>query len=233
MSNKYWMGLNNPSKTNNEIDIGILGIPYDNAVSRKSGTSDAPGVIRTISKDLSVITENGTNLDGLTVKDFGDLEINSAADPEEAHYRILDVITKEYRNIPILLSIGGDHSITCGILESLCVSQNVGVIWIDSHPDLMNSFFGISYSGESEFSHACSLRRIVELPCVDPSDLLLIGIRNTFPEELEFIRDHNLDVIYSREIGAIHPLELSKYVIDKFSNYNEVYLSFDIELNNR
>jgi agmatinase len=78
-----------------------------------------------------------------------------------------------------LLTLGGEHTITLGPLEAAVERwPEVGVIQLDAHGDLRQSYEG------RPWSHACAMRRAVEafqLP------LLGVGIRSVCPEEVELV----------------------------------------------
>jgi len=210
--------------------VGIIGIPYDGAVTRKAGAREAPSVLRKISKDVGRLTESHIDLGGLRLRDFGDIEL-SATDPEEVHRQIAESVSSLVGENCVLVTLGGDHSITSAVLEAYGPDRRIGVVWIDSHPDLMDSSDGISFIGTSKYSHACSLRRTLELPWVDPSDVLLIGIRNVFPEEREFIDEYGIDVIYARDLVRMSPQVLGTYVNRRFARLSGgVHISFDIDV---
>ena len=228
--NRSWMNLNDPGLPLGECHVGVIGIPYDGAVSRKSGARETPNVLRRISEDVGPLTESQVDLRGLRIRDLGNVEVPNDLCPEDAHKRIADHVKSLGPKDFILATIGGDHSVTCGVLEAYELDDQVGVVWIDSHPDLMDEFGGTRFDGFSKYSHACSLRRIVELPWVDPADVLLVGTRNTFPEEYEFITQYDIDTIYARELSTMSPSTLSKRIIRKFANQLRVYVSFDIDV---
>lgn len=81
-----------------------------------------------------------------------------------------------------VLLIGGDHSTILGYIRALAErNENIGVIQIDAHCDLRNSYEGF------QFSHASIMYNILEAyPQV--SQLVQVGIRDYCPEEENRIR---------------------------------------------
>ena len=55
-----WSGLT--SQPGDDAEIGVLGVPFDNAVSWRGGTRHAPQRIRSITPHLANITEEGLPL---------------------------------------------------------------------------------------------------------------------------------------------------------------------------
>ena len=41
-----WCSLNRPDLSENEVDVVIFGIPFDEGVSYRSGASEGPSVLR-------------------------------------------------------------------------------------------------------------------------------------------------------------------------------------------
>jgi agmatinase len=71
----------------------------------------------------------------------------------------------------------------------------LGVIQFDAHGDLRQEF------EETTFSHACAMRRTLEIPGVD---LLEVGIRSMSVEEREALRDGQVRarILWGHELAA-------------------------------
>lgn len=117
---------------------------------------------------------------------------------------------------------------TTAAVDAFRPEGRIGVLWFDAHPDLMDRYKGLKGREESRFSHACPLRRILELPHVSPEELLLLGIREPIPEELRVIREEGIEVIWARELGRLTPEELVGRIGERFADI-PVYISFDID----
>jgi agmatinase len=82
------------------------------------------------------------------------------------------------QNIPIML--GGEHLVTLGAVRSLVKKfPNLHIIHFDAHADLREDYLGV------KLSHACVMRRCIELGC----GLTQFGIRSGTKEEFEFGRE--------------------------------------------
>ena len=68
--NARWSGL---ESQDNDAEIAVMGIPFDNAVSWRDGTQHAPEVIRSLTPHLGFTTEEGVLLT-VGVRDYGDVE---------------------------------------------------------------------------------------------------------------------------------------------------------------
>jgi agmatinase len=220
------MGLNSLDLCAADIHVGILGVPYDGSVTHEPGAAFAPHVLREISADRWPLTENFVDLTPLKIRDFGDVPV----DNDDAGFT-QEAITKAVAPIAdaaIPLVLGGDHSITSGVVSAF--QKNTGILWIDSHPDLMDVYKGLKGKKESKWNHACPLRRILELPHVRTEDVLIFGVRDFTPEELAFIQDNNIDVMYAQELAASSIEAVVNRIGSRFAHVPHVYISFDIDV---
>ena len=91
------------------------------------------------------------------------------------------------------LFLGGDHSVTIPLHRAFHekVNEPFGVIHIDSHTDLMDSYEG------HHWSHACTARRTLEDLNVAPQHYAFIGIRSWVSAELDYLVEHPDVPVYS------------------------------------
>lgn len=223
-----WMGLDNPELQLEELHVAVVGVPYDGSVSHAAGAAEAPPVLRDISKGLWPHTENLVSLRGLRLRDLGDVMV-AEDDAYATQIAITATIEPIVRAGVIPLVLGGDHSISAGVVASVRSSDRLGVLWVDSHPDVMDTFGALRGKVESRWSHACPLRRICELPHVRADDVLLLGVRDFIPDELKFIREKGIEVLYARDLSRLSPQEVADKIGQRFADAPQVYISFDID----
>lgn len=226
---QLWMGLDNPELSLDELQVAVVGIPYDGSVSHAAGAAEAPAVLRDLSKQLWPYSENLVSLEGLRLRDLGDVAVNP--DDAFATQRAITAMIKPLARasvIPVVL--GGDHSVTSAVVAAFADCDDLGVLWMDSHPDLMDTFGSIRNKEESPWSHACPLRRICELPNVQADNVLLLGVRDFIPQELQYIREQGLEVIYAREVSRMSAHQLAERIGHTFAGVSGVYISFDIDV---
>lgn len=222
-----WMGLNNPHLPITDIHIGIIGVPYDGSVTHERGASEAPDVLREISADRWPLTENLVDLKTLQVRDFGDATVDND-DAFATQKAVTTAVTPIVEAGAIPLVLGGDHSITSAVVKAF-QSKKLGILWIDSHPDLMDTYKGLKGKKESKWNHACALRRICELDHVDLENVLIFGVRDFIPEELQFIHKNHIEVMYAQELHKMSETAIVERIGEKFMNI-PVYISFDIDV---
>lgn len=210
----------------NELDIALLGIPYDGAVEARSGARQGPRQIRDMSSMMRKI-HHVTRINPYTlcrVGDVGDVHFHKIFDIESSHADITDFIETLYCSAVIPISVGGDHSITLPIMRALAKETSVGLIHVDAHTDCCDEEMN------SRYSHGTPFRRAVEEGLLDPTRTIQIGIRGAANSEecWEFGRKHGIRIIYIEEFSKIGV----KNVIDearKIVGDQRTYISFDID----
>ncbi len=216
-----WSGLAGPVDA---AAIGVLGVPFDNAVSWRSGARHAPQRIRSITPHLAAVTEEGLPL-RLQVKDYGDVAYDLNWERFFAAVETLAarIITGPHQ---LALFLGGDHSVGIPLFRAFAGSfaGPVGYIQFDSHPDLADVFEG------HPWSHAATARRNLEQPNLTPNHTAFVGLRSFLTEELVYhaahpeLGWHTARSIYQRGIEAV-----ASDVIAQMQGVEAVYLSLDID----
>ena len=123
----------------------------------------------------------------------------------------------------LTLMLGGDHSVSI-LTERAYREINTGkraIIHIDAHADICDF-----YNGSSN-SHACVNRRALENG-YSPEDITMIGVRSYEADEISFLAHSSVTVYSSEKVNSDTDAVIDA-IIDKYSNYDGVYLSFDID----
>lgn len=219
--NRYWAGCNQPDCV--EADIAIFGILYDGGACFRAGASEGPARIRRLSAEIPPVLETGESFKSLSVCDEGDLFYQG--DFVAAHPTIEAAILKRLCHA-FSLTLGGDHSIVIPVHQAInrCASEDVGLIFIDAHTDLSDTF------QDSAYSNGCPLRRAMELERFSPERTILVGTRCLEPAAQEFIADHNMTMFTAYEIAERGMRAIADEIITRFSGLSNVYLSIDIDV---
>lgn len=214
-----WSGI--PSAE--DAAIGIMGIPFDAAVSFRPGAAHAPAKIRAMSHFIAPITEEGHLIKNLTIRDYGDVD----RDLDWMRYfgTVGEAALKALAH-PFTLFLGGDHSVTIPLHRAFdqVVGHDFGILHLDAHTDLCDTFEG------HRWSHACTERRALELPHLKPENLVFCGIRAFEAEELDFLAAnpgiglHTARAIHQRGIEAT-----AARVVEQLSKVDTIYLTLDID----
>ena len=154
------------------LDVCFVGIPLDAGCSNRSGTRLGPRHIRNESCMIRPVNNTGAApFESLNVADIGDVPINT--------YNLvksMDIIRDYYRRLARAnctpLTMGGDHSLTLGILRGLKEKHGtVGLVQVDAHHDLSDTMFG------EKIAHGTPFRRAIEEDLIDPKHFVQIGLR--------------------------------------------------------
>ncbi len=214
------------TETLTDIDIGVIGVPYDGGVTNRPGTRHGPRAVREASALIRRINSSTgiAPFAAARVRDLGDCWIERPYELEGA----LGEIATFYRAVIaagiVPLSVGGDHSISLPILRAVAASGPVGMVHIDAHCDT-----GVDYMG-SRFHHGAPFSRAVEEGLLDPKRVIQIGIRGSTndPTMWQFSETHGMRVMPMEEVhdhGWRHAVEEARRV----AGTGPVYLSFDID----
>jgi agmatinase len=207
------------------LDVALLGIPYDGGVSYRPGARFGPRAVR---EQSSLIRPWHPVLkvhpfERLRIADCGDIDVvpNSIEATYAAITGRIDAVI-EAGAAPVC--VGGDHSITLGILRSLAKRYGpLGLVHFDAHPDTWDQYFG------SKFFHGTPFRRAVEERLVDPRRMIQVGIRGPLygPEDFAFHDEHGIEVV---RIEAVKEQGTAP-VAERFTRLRgaPVYCSFDID----
>ena len=198
-----------------ESEFVIIGIPDESqSHALRKGTEEAPFKIRQVSNLNDSFERNGKISLGRPfqgsekkVYDFGNI---SRSQIEETY----DEIATSSK-IPI--SIGGDHSITRQIINTLVKRHGkISLVYFDAHPDFVSST--TNYYGSVIYD---------VLSNIDVASSVEIGIRTPEQEELDNIEKFNLKVITPLEIKEQGIKQVSNAFLDKLGD--KVYVSLDMD----
>ena len=181
-----------------DVDIGIVGVPWDGGTTNRPGARHGPRQLRdysTMIRAMHPVTchEPFANTN---CADLGDVPPNPVNIQDS-----LDRITNFYNvlvshNI-VPLTAGGDHLISLPILRALASDGPLGLIQFDSHTDLYPSYFG----GEL-YTHGTPFRQAIEEGLIDPKRFVQIGIRGTAysMEDIEYGLSQGVRIIRIEEL---------------------------------
>jgi agmatinase len=161
-----------------DVDVAIVGVPYDSATSYRSGTRFGPRAIR----EQSLLLWGYNNalqiapFEKLKVIDYGDIDV-VPVDILETYAAIEREVGALLANGCRVISLGGDHSIALPLLR--VHRQKYGplaVVHFDAHPDTWDEEFP-----GRKFSHGTPFRRAIEEDLIDTDAYFQIGIRGPTP----------------------------------------------------
>ena len=180
-----------------EVDIALVGVPFDGGVTNRPGARHGPREVRNQSSLMRVFNQaTGANpYTGLSVRDVGDAWVEQPFELEGALAEIAEFFGEIGRAGIMPISCGGDHSVTLPILRGIARAAPVGLVHFDAHCDTGDDYLG------SKFHHGAPFRRAVEEGLVDPKRTIQIGIRGGIndPKIWAFSHDSGMRVVYMEE----------------------------------
>ena len=209
-----------------DVDIGIIGVPWDSGTTNRPGPRHGPRQLR----DASTMIRAQHPVSGIrpyekfNCADLGDVSINPA-DIEDSMNRITSFYKTVIEKGIKPLTAGGDHLTSLPVLRAIADKGPLGMIHFDSHTDLFHSYFD-----GTMFTHGTPFRRAVEENLLDPKRVIQIGIRGTQydREDLDFaesvgIRVVKIEEFFDRGIEDVM-VEAREIVGEK-----DTYISYDID----
>ena len=239
MNNLYWWGIPTlfrcPHEDPKGADIALIGVPH----STGNGSTErdqhlGPRAVRNISP-LQRRVHGGFQLDPwkqAKVIDAGDVAFPRGNDNEHC----IEQITAFYQNIDAAgarpVSIGGDHSITGGIVQALGRGQLAGgepvcFLHLDAHTDVFTTvdhFLGAKKSAAHWGAY------LADQGQVDPSHSMQIGLRG-HPRTLDWLTpsyEYGYNVVTMaeyRQRGAADVIAQTREMLAG----RPVYITFDLD----
>ena len=209
-----------------DLDIAMVGVPFDGGVTLRPGARFGPREIRNMSSFTRAIHHvTGFNpFDACRIGDIGDVPFSDIFHLENSHDEIRRFYEPLFAAGKIALTAGGDHSITYPIFQALQPKQPIGMVHIDAHTDTWDDNNG------SKFNHGSPFRRAVEANLLDPKRTIQIGIRGAqnSDEGWRYSLDNGMRVIFIEEfdrIGVEAVIAEARRVIGD----GPAYLSLDVD----
>ncbi|WP_037308786.1 agmatinase [Ruegeria halocynthiae] len=181
-----------------EVEVGLVGIPWDGGTTNRPGARHGPRQLR----DYSTMIRTMNPVTGVApfslvnCADLGDVAPNPV-DIQDTLNRVTRFYVDLHNRGVAPLTAGGDHLTTLPVLRALAQSGPLGLIQFDSHTDLFDSYFG-----GHKLTHGTPFRRAVEEGLVDPKRFVQIGIRGTAynNEDVEWGEAQGIRIIRIEEL---------------------------------
>lgn len=208
------------------VDIALVGVPYDGAVTNRPGARHGPREVRNASSMMRTIhpTTRVNPYKLRRVGDGGDVPFTRIFEPEAAHEDIERFFARFKSENVTALAVGGDHSISLPILRALAPDRPVGLIHIDAHTDTWGEFMG------SNYTHGAPFRRAVEEGLIDPHRTIQIGIRGAqnSMEGWDYSQSTGMRVVFMDEVVEMGMEAVGREALRVVGD-GPTYLSFDID----
>lgn len=196
--------------------IIILPVPYDSTSEWRSGSRDGPQAIIDASQYLELYDPELDYEPYRSGIHTLPLVAPVMSGPEQMIQQIYNIALQLIRKPRVLAMFGGEHSVTLGMVKAF-VEHTLGlsVLQLDAHADLRNEYQGTRYS------HACVMRRVVEL-----CPIVQVGIRSFSLEEQRFLEANGMQPFSN----IPQPFDLSNIERIVAALSDEVYVTIDLDV---
>jgi agmatinase len=203
----------------NDASFILFGVPYEKTSSFRHGADKAPYEIRQASWNFERYDlRTGSNFEEILVHDYGDLDVQNLTS-KQMFDTTKTFTTQVLAKGKIPIAIGGDHSITPGIIDAF--PKDIAVISLDAHIDFRQIYKNDIYN------HACVIRRIADH--IPIRNIAVLGIRSAEKQEYEQAQQQGLffrDAFTLEKIGIDTTIQQTKAHLQG----KRIYLTLDIDV---
>jgi agmatinase len=202
------------------VDIAVTGVPFDQAVSHRSGTRMGPEGIRKASAESAwgpFWPWMFDPFDTLAVIDYGDCFFDWGR-KENFPQRLEDHATEIISSGAEMVTLGGDHYISYPLLRAHAKKHGpLALVHFDAHRD-------VEVDDGGRIDHGTMFGYAVREGLIDPRKSVQVGIRTTFAGETTM----GFRIMYADEVHDLAPAQVAKVITDKVGK-SKAYLTFDID----
>lgn len=201
------------------VDLAIVGVPFDTAVTNRPGARFGPRAVRAASANLAWARAWPSPFDPferLNVADWGDISFDHGH-PETVPATIEAAIGAVIGRAGAALMIGGDHFTTYPSLKAHAAKHGapLSLIQFDAHTD--------TWADDGKrIDHGTMFHHAAKEGLIDPAHSAQVGIRTTNDDTLGF---NVLDAVWCHERK---PADIAAE-IRRITGDRPVYVTFDID----
>lgn len=169
----------------------VLPLPYEVTTSYSKGTKFGPRAIIEASRNMELYDDElGSEPCDAGIYTSEDLLFHDIS-PKAMVDTVKEAVGHFLGKGKFVVSLGGEHNLTFpAFLAHREVHGDIGIVQIDAHADLRDSYEGTPYN------HACVMRRIVGCS----GGTAQVGIRSLSREEADFLKGHGTwPILWARE----------------------------------
>ncbi len=205
------------SRDLNGVDVVVSGVPYDSAVTYRSGCRLGPRAIREASVQLAELPAFPFGFDPfetLAVIDWGDCMLNphdAASVPVDIAAHAAEILKSGAK----MLTFGGDHFVAYPLLKAHAEKYGpIALIQFDAHCDTWEDHGGVD--------HGTMFGRAAAEGIIDVSKSTQIGLR-TYNDS-----DHGFEILTAPWVHR-HGVDAALDIIKTRAGDAPVYISFDVD----
>jgi len=200
----------------------VFGVPFDVTSTYRTGARFGPTAIRQASLNIETYSfRAGVDVEDLALHDLGDLHASTSPKRTIDMLKLVAADILASKKIPV--AIGGEHTITLGMMKGLGgKARRTAIVSFDAHLDLRKEFMGLT------LSHTTFMRRINEE--VKPAKIIEVGTRAVCKEELAYAEEFGITFFTSQQIREEGVAQTIRQLKEALIPYENVYLTVDMDV---
>ena len=214
-------------RTLEDVDVAIVGVPFDTGVTYRVGGRFGPNAVRAASVMLRPYNPHldVKPFEILSCVDYGDVAIVPGY--TDRSYAAIEAAVAPIVGAGVVpLLVGGDHACTLPHLRATRSRGPVAVIDFDSHTDAWDSYFGERYN------HGTWMRRAIEEGLVDTAHSIEVGLRGPIYDAADWTdlrAELGLDYLTTEDVLRIGAAETAARIRERVGD-GPAFVSFDIDV---
>lgn len=218
-----------PWPSEGPYDLCLLGVPLSKSSISFSGAHAHPDQFRQLWPSFSTYNwDEDIDLRTLKITDLGNVEMH-ITDLAVCHQHIQIAAQEVRKQLPssILVSIGGDHSITAPLLKGIQQQEQkrIGLIQFDAHLDVRD----LHYGGPS---NGTPIRNVIESQVIRGEDIYTIGIRNFSNSKhyRSYAEEQGIHIFSASEVHRLGiEIILSEAIEHLTAHCDALYITVDLD----
>lgn len=209
-----------------EVDIALIGLPWDSGSTNRVGQRHGPREIRNNSTMMRLVHQASriAPYDLCRIADLGDAPVNPI-DIRDTLKRTSEFYQEIHRAGAVPLTAGGDHLGTLPILRGIARDEPMALVQFDSHSDTNDTYFG-----DNPYTHGTPFRRAIEEGILDPKRIIQIGIRGSLygVSDLDWAHEQGIRIIEVEEYFDLGPKKVNEEIARVVGKV-PTYVTFDVD----
>lgn len=219
-----------PYPSGRNVDIGILGVPFDKGVLLGGGRAGAAGgplavreALRKYGKTFNI--DHKIDIIDLNVADIGDVEVNENI--EVTHERITRTVGGLLAKEILPVVIGGGHDISIGTVRALSehYSGEIGGLNIDAH-------FDVREIVDNKITSGTPFRKLIEEDHLRGDNFVEIGAHDNLNSRIyyDYLVSKKVRIYTLSDVSAAGTSVIFKKALEIASAGNRaVFVSIDMD----
>ena len=181
-----------------------------------------PNAVRQASLNIETYSfRSEQDIENLLLHDAGDLHVSM--DPKKTIDQCRLVVEDILAAGKIPVAIGGEHTITLGILKGYGEqTKQTAVVSFDAHLDVRKEFLDLKLNHTSFMRHVNAE--------VKPAKIIEVGTRSVCQDELKYAKKAGIDFISTAQIRKQGIAQTVKNLKERLAPYKNIYLSIDMDV---